>query len=196
MFCYNVQMRQTKLIVLRGPSGSGKTTTSKILFDNAKKRIALIEQDYYRFIFNPPGGGKKPNSDTIHKMIKNDVLTALDDGYDVILEGILSVKAYSEVLEDIFAHHSGENYIFYFDVSFEETIRRHKHRQKIALQNQESNKLVQDEKRGIRLQEFGEKEMQEWYSAAHRSNHNLEKVIPESFSVQDSVDKILFDTGL
>ncbi|MDO8335892.1 MAG: AAA family ATPase [Candidatus Saccharibacteria bacterium] len=189
-------MRQTKLIVLRGPSGSGKTTTSKILFDSARHRTALIEQDYYRFIFNPPGGGEKPNSDTIHKMIRNDVLTALNDGYDVILEGILSVKAYGEVLEDIFANHSGENYIFYFDVSFEETVKRHKHRQKVALQNKGNNKLVQDEKRGIRLQEFGKKEMREWYSIAHRSNHRLEKIIPEYFSIKDSVNKILFDTGL
>lgn len=183
-------MRQTKLIVLRGPSGSGKTTTSKILFDNAKHRTALIEQDYYRFIFNPPGGGEKPNSDTIHKMIKNDVLIALDNGYDVILEGILSVKAYGEVLEEIFTHHPDENYIFYFEVSFEETVKRHKYRQKIALQNNENNKLVQDEKRGLRLQEFGEKEMQEWYSAAHRSNHNLEKVIPETFSVEETINYI------
>ncbi len=180
-------MRQTKLIILRGPSGSGKTTTSKILFDSAKNRTALIEQDYYRFIFNPPGGGTKPNSDTIHKMIKNDVLTALNDGYDVILEGILSVKAYNMVLEDIFAHHPDENYIFYFEISFEETVKRHKLRQKMALQNHGNNKLVQDEKRGIRLQEFGEKEMQEWYSAAHKSDHNFEKIIPETFSVEETI---------
>lgn len=182
-------MRQTKLIILRGPSGSGKTTTSKILFDGAKKRTALIEQDYYRFIFNPPGGGKKPNSDTIHKMIKNDVLIALQDGYDVILEGILSVKAYDKVLEDIFAQHPKENYIFYFDIGFEETVKRHKARQQAA-QNNGNNKLVQDEKRGLRLQQFGEKEMQEWYSAAHKSNHSLEKIIPETFSVEETISYI------
>lgn len=162
-------MRKTKLIVLRGPSGSGKSTVSKVLFDKAKKRTALIEQDHYRFIFKPPGGGTKPNSDTIQKMIKSDVLIALKDGYDVILEGILSVKAYQKVIEEMFKEHSGENYIFYFDISFEETVRRHSTR-KIT--------------RGTG---FDEKDMQEWFPAAHKSNHELEQIIPESFSLNHTV---------
>jgi adenylate kinase family enzyme len=118
-------MRKTKLIVLRGPSGSGKSTSAKALFEMATNPIALIDQDHYRFIFKPAGGGSKANSDTIHKMIKGDVLIALNDGYDVILEGILSVKSYGGLLDGIFAAHKGENYMYYFDISFEETVRRY-----------------------------------------------------------------------
>jgi adenylate kinase family enzyme len=162
---------KTKLLVLRGPSGSGKSTVAKLLFKDAARKTVLIEQDHYRFIFNPAGGGKKPNSDTIHKMIKNDTLIALGDGYDVILEGILSVKSYSKVLDDIFQKHAGENYIFYFNISFEETLRRHS-------------------TRDIKPLEFGEKEMREWYLTAHKSNHDLEQVIPESFSLEETVQFI------
>ena len=118
-------MSINKFIVLRGPSGSGKSTVARRLFESAKQKTCLIEQDYYRFIFNPAGGGSRPNSDTIHKMIKLNVLAALDDGYDVILEGILSVKSYAELLNDIFRQHPKNNFMFYFDISFEETVRRH-----------------------------------------------------------------------
>ena len=157
--------------MLRGPSGSGKSTTAKILFQRAKNRVALIDQDHYRFIFKPVGGGSKPNSDTIHKMIKGDVLIALNDGYDVILEGILNVKSYAELLDEVFTAHQGENYIYYFDISFEETIKRHRTKPN--------------------AHEWGEDEMKEWYPAAHRSNHALERIIPESYLLDETVSCIL-----
>ncbi len=164
-------MEEAKLIILRGPSGSGKSAIAKMLFEKAERKICLIEQDHYRFIFKPAGGGSKANGATIHKMIKNDVLIALQDGYDVILEGILSVKSYGEVLENIFKEHPNENYIFYFDVSFEETIKRHA-------------------TRTLKAPKFGEEEMRKWYPDAHKSNHRLEKIIPESFSIEDTISFI------
>jgi thymidylate kinase len=164
-------MRKPKLIVLRGPSGSGKSTVANILFRDAKRRTALIDQDHYRFIFKPPGGGTKPNVDTIHKMIKTNTLIALADGYDVILEGILNVRSYSQVLDDIFAEHPEENYMYYFDISLEETIRRHN---------------LSKDKKNL----FGEEDMRKWYTVAHRSNHALEQIIPESFSVEETVEFI------
>lgn len=138
--------RKTKLIILRGPSGAGKSTVAKLLFDKAKNKTTLIEQDYYRYIFKPAGGGSKPNSSTIHQMIEHNVSAALEDGYDVILEGILSQKSYSKVLEEIFARHPEENYMYYFDISLPETFRRHKTRQV--------------------SQDFTENDMKEWYPAA------------------------------
>lgn len=188
-------MVDTKLIVLRGPSGSGKTTTAKELFDGAKQRTVLIEQDYYRFIFNPPGGGEKPNSDAIHEMIRNDVLIALDHGYHVILEGILSVQAYAKVLDDIFEQHPDNNYMFYFDISFEETVRRHKKRQTSPPKSIDDKLLVQDVKRFERLQDFDESDMRQWYDGSHRSNHKLEQIIPESFTLKDSLEFIRKKTG-
>jgi len=118
----------SKLIVIRGPSGSGKSTVAKALFKRAIHKTCLIEQDYYRFIFRSRDGGSKENSATIHKMIKENILTALSDGYDVILEGILATQSYVDDLNEIICKHSTENYLFYFDVSLEETIRRHQTR--------------------------------------------------------------------
>lgn len=164
-------MATPKLIVLRGPSGSGKSTVAKKLFEDAARQTCLIDQDHYRFIFKPPGGGGKPNSDTIHKMIKANTLTALGDGYDVILEGILSVKSYGKVLDEIFEIHPEENYMFYFDISFEETTRRHNIRKTAK-------------------HKFSENDMREWYPVAHRSNHKLEQIIPESFSIDETISFI------
>lgn len=164
-------MATPKLIVLRGPSGSGKSTVAKRLFEDASKRTCLIDQDHYRFIFKPAGGGSKPNSDTIHKMIKANALLALGDGYDVILEGILSVKSYGKVLDEIFEVHPERNYMFYFDISFEETIRRHNIRKTAE-------------------HKYGEDDMREWYPVAHRSNHKIEQIIPEDFSSEQTVNFI------
>ena len=85
----------SKLIILRGPSASGKSTVATELFKKATRNTCLIEQDYYRFMFRPRDHGSKQNSATMHKMITNNVLTALSDGYDVIAEGIFSTKSYA-----------------------------------------------------------------------------------------------------
>ncbi|HUC87425.1 MAG TPA: AAA family ATPase [Candidatus Saccharimonadales bacterium] len=161
-------MPTPKLIILRGPSGAGKSTVAKKLFENSQPKTALIEQDHYRFMFNPAGGGSKPNSDTIHKMIRDNALTALSDGYDVILEGILNIGSYGEVLEELFKRHPKENYIFYFDISFDETIRRH------AIRRTPGHK-------------FNEADMKEWYPSAHKSGHEFEYIIPERFSAEETV---------
>jgi adenylate kinase family enzyme len=163
------------LLILRGPSGSGKTTVAKRLFEIAKRRTALIEQDHYRFIFNPAGSGSKPNSDVIHKMIEHNTMLALQSGYNVILEGILSVKSYKKAIDRIISNHSGSCYIFYFDISFEETVKRHL--------TKEGNYT------------YGEAQMREWYPAARKSEHRLENLIPEVFTIDQTVNHILNISG-
>lgn len=111
-------------------------------------------------------------------MIKNDTLIALSDGYHVILKGILSVKSYDGVLEEIIVVHPNNNFMYYFDISLEETIRRHATRT-VTLGSG-----------------FGEKDMREWYPTSYRSDHPLEQVILESSPINDTVSKILLDTGL
>ena len=162
---------KNKLIILRGPSASGKTTIAEKLFELAKKKTALIQQDHYRFIFKPSGGGSKPNSEVIHKMIEHNVSTALLAGYDVILEGILTVKSYQNIIERIIDSHEGESYIFYFNTSLEETIRRH--------QSKKGNF------------NYGSEEMKQWYADSQKSEHKLEILIPEDYSINQSIDKII-----
>jgi len=137
----------------------------------AKNKTVVIHQDYYRFIFNPAGAGSKPNSNVIHRMIEHNTAVALQTGYDVILEGILSVKSYQSIIERLIKSHPGKSYIFYFDISFKETVRRH----------QAKNEKLS----------YGKKEMEKWYLAAKKSGHKLETLIPESFSKNKIIKKFL-----
>ncbi len=163
-----------RLIVVRGPSGSGKSTVARRLFERAVRRVCLIEQDHYRFIFRPAGGGNLPNSATIHRMIEQNVISALTDGYDVILEGILSQRSYGLVLDRLFSAGVSENFLYSFDVTIDETLRRHRTR------------LATD-------CGFTEDDMRDWYPHAHRWGHELERLIPESSSIGDIVSRIAQD---
>ena len=165
-----------KLIVLRGPSGSGKTTIANELFNRASKPIVLIDQDHYRVIFRPPGAGGMPNSHTISRMIISSVRIALKDGYDVILEGILGLRRYRTLLDELFAAHTEENYLFYFNVSLEESIRRH---------HTKAN-----------THGFGEEDLTAWYPAAQKSDLPMENLIPESYSPSQTLAFVVETTGL
>ena len=156
-----------QFIIIRGPSGAGKSTVARKLFESATNRVALIQQDHYRFIFKPAGGGSKTNSAVIHQMIEHNCVSALKAGYDVILEGILSVQSYEAVLDRIIATHNGICYMFYLDVSFEETATRHKTREHTS--------------------SFTIEDMRKWYDASHRSHHSLEQIIHESLSEEEAV---------
>jgi adenylate kinase family enzyme len=160
--------RNSKLIILRGNSGSGKSTIAKALFEQAKKPTVLIDQDHYRFIFKPAGGTL--NSKSIHKMIKANVVLALEDNYDVILEGIFTVKSWKVVFDEIFKKHPEQNYVFYFDISFEETIKRHRTK---------PNK-----------NEWSEADMKEWYNHKDFMGYDFEYTISEKSTKNDTVKKI------
>ena len=163
-----------KLVILRGPSGAGKTTVAKKLFELAADDTVLIAQDYYRFIFKPPGHGL--NSQAIHEMIEQNVRTALKFGCDVILEGILSMRSYKAVFANMFEAHPVNNHMFYFDVPFEETLRRHAMRQSDG--------------------GFGPDDMKAWYPGAGPAGYEFEQIIPADFSVEQAVHAIRKSTGL
>lgn len=161
-----------KLVVLRGNSGSGKSTAAKALRDKSKSKVAIVEQDYIRrFILK-----EKENEGTDNiTLIQQTVEFALDRGYNVILEGILYFPRYGEMLKKL-VEQCPNNYFYYFDVSFNETLKRHATK---------SNS-----------HEFGEKEMREWYKPNQQTGFPSEKIIPESFSLDDAVKKILSETKL
>lgn len=169
-------MHQPKLIMLRGPAGSGKSTTAKMLLEAASRKTCLIEQDYYRFIFRPYENGSKSNAKPMHNMILQNVLIALNEGYDVILEGILSTKSYKEIVDEILEVHSIENYFFYFDISLEETLRRHAQR---PAKNTPS---------------FTLEDMKSWYPSEYVPIHKSEILIPESSSISETVDLVKLET--
>ncbi len=108
-------------------------------------------------------------------MIKSDVTIALDDGYDVILEGILGVRSNGKILKALLAYHPKQNFIFYFDIPFNETVRRH------ASKNTTS---------------FGESDMREWYMPHDLLGVEGEVIIDEGYSVDQTIERIKRTSGI
>lgn len=158
-----------KLIIIRGPSGAGKSTVAKTLKERSDRPTLLIEQDQFRHGFNEQG----PMANVpVWEMIEANTMIGLKNGFDVVLEGILNIKkpSHQETFRRIFETHPKENYIFYMDVQFDETLRRHSSRPQIA--------------------EFGEQEMKEWWDLASPMGHPYEAVIPESSTLEEAVKTI------
>jgi adenylate kinase family enzyme len=162
-----VRIYESKLVVLRGNSGSGKSTIANALREQGKTKIAIVAQDYLRrFILKEKENEGTNNVDLIQQTVE----FALERGYNVILEGILYFPRYGEMLQKL-VDQCPNNYFYYFDVSFDETLKRHSTKPN--------------------AHEFGEKEMKEWYKPNQRTGFDSEKTIPESFTVDEAVEKIL-----
>ena len=91
-------------------------------------------------------------------------------GYDVIIEGILNKDKYGLMLEEV-AEHFDEVYAYYLDLSFEETLARHATKEK-------SN-------------EFGEKEMREWWVDKDYLGWPNEQLLKAELSKEDAIAMIL-----
>jgi adenylate kinase family enzyme len=119
----------SNLIILRGPSSAGKSTIAQLLHAQVANKTALIDQDYYRHtMFN----NLHSDLEAPRYVMFAGVLAALEHGYDVILEGFMGMGKYGSYFDELLAQHPDNNYFFYFDVSFEESLRRHAGRSKDA----------------------------------------------------------------
>ncbi|MBE8519287.1 kinase [Amycolatopsis sp. H6(2020)] len=158
----------TRLVVLRGPSGAGKSTVATVVRARLGRGVALVQQDVLRRVIlrehDVPGGLNIALIATVCRF-------SLDAGYHVILEGILSAARYGPTLRQLAAGHRGCTSFFYFDVPFEETVRRH----------------------GTRPQagEFTAEDMRGWYGASGRLDVPGEQIIAATSSVEASVNRIV-----
>lgn len=135
--------------------------------------VALVEQDYIRrTLLHERDKPNKPNIE----LIDLNVRFALDKGYDVILEGILSTKHYGAMLRDLLCSHEGDTYVYYFDISLPETLRRHATKPN--------------------SHEFGEPELRAWYNPADYLMVKNERIITEDASFNATVNRIICDVGL
>ncbi len=160
----------TKLIIIRGPSAAGKSTVAKELMRRSDRPTMLVEQDQFRPNFNQTSPQDKL---PIWELIEANIITGLQQGYDVIAEGILNVQKPGriEMLQRIFKAHPTENYIFYMDVSFEETLKRH-------------------ETRKDKVDHRTEQDMRGWFKLASPVKNFNEVVIPENYSKDETIKKI------
>lgn len=163
---------QAKLIIIRGNSGSGKSAVAKRIREAGSGKIALIGQDYLRRTVLKE---KETEGSNNHDLIEQTVLFCLSRGYHVILEGILYFPRYEAMLRRLIEH-CPNYYVYYLDISFPETLRRHATKPN--------------------AHEFGEKEMRGWYKPRDLTGFKGEKIIPESSSLDATVQTILTDTQL
>lgn len=162
-----------KLIVLRGNSGSGKSSVAKAVRAAQSEPMAYIEQDYVRrILFQEPDTSNGLNIE----LLKQIIIFSLEHSYHVIAEGIFRQERYESMFREILEAHPKDNFFFYFDISFEETIRRHQTK---------PNK-----------HEFGEKELSSWYREKDLLRCIKEEMISEEECLDEIVGRIFKKTSL
>ncbi len=161
--------------MIRGNSGSGKSTTAREVRRRYGRGAALVEQDYLRRVLLREHGGTA-HEPVAPALIDATVRTTLGFGYHVILEGILDSAGHGTMLRRLVADHPGPTAVFYLEVSFAETVRRH-HRRAEPIP-------------------VSEDQMRQWYADRDLLGLPGEHVLPESSTFDESVAAVLHLSGL
>ena len=160
----------SQLIILRGNSGSGKSSVAKGLQRRFGRNTFVIPQDTVRREMLWAHDGY----DTAALPL---LISLLHYGYEnnevVILEGILNSKWYKPLFEAAVELFGSEISAYYYDLSFEETLRRHETK---------ANRF-----------DFGEKEMRQWWNEKDYIGFIPEKTINEEMSLDAVIEMILYD---
>ncbi|MBB1563091.1 kinase [Candidatus Saccharibacteria bacterium] len=157
-------MEDSHLIILRGNSGSGKTTVAKLLFDHFHADAMLVSQDVVRrTMLRVKDVPDNPAIELIYRLCSyGNQLNKI-----VILEGILRRDIYGDMLTKLISDFNGLARVYYFDIPFNETLRRHATKPN--------------------AHEFGEAEMRQWW----RSNDVLGVKEEQIFNAEMSADDML-----
>ena len=160
----------SKIVLLRGNSGSGKSTVGKVLQQKMGRGALLISQDYVRREMLRVKD--EPNNQAIG-LLENLVLYGNKNCEFSILEGILYANIYESLFSLIEEVYAGHIYAYYFDLPFEETLKRHR-------QKPNAN-------------DFGEPEMRRWWREKDYLDHIHEKTISKEMSIRETVELIYGD---
>ena len=166
----------SRLIIIRGNSGSGKTTVARALRnrlgDGLSDDTMLVQQDILRRdILRERDYSDKH---AIIELIELVVEFGRKRNRTVILEGIMTKKKYIEMLTRL-AKKFDDVHVYYFDLSFEETLKRHASKPN--------------------AHEFGEKEMREWWREQDSLGWPNKTIIGADVSAEEIVEMIVGDIG-
>lgn len=160
----------SKLIIIRGNSGSGKSSVAKRLQRKIGRNTLMIPQDIVRRDMLWAHDGH----DTVALPLFIDLLQyGYGNSEITILEGILNSKWYKPLFDKAMELYGNDIYAYYYDLPFEETLRRH-------------------EKKGKSL-EFGEEDMRRWWNEKDYIGFIPEKKLNENMSLEETVNLILSD---
>ncbi|MFI8305063.1 AAA family ATPase [Streptomyces sp. NPDC085927] len=173
MTAVRVGTEETRLVVLRGNSASGKSSVAAGLRERFGRGLALVGQDNLRRIVLRERD--RPGAANIG-LIDLTARYALDAGYHVVVEGILYADRYGDMLTRLRADHRGPTHSYYLDVPFTETLARH------------ATKPIADD--------VHETQLRDWYRERDLLPDGLETVIGAGSTLQKTVDRIMYDTGL
>jgi predicted kinase len=165
-------MHSPKIIILRGNSGSGKSTVAKALQEKIGRGTLMISQDYVRR--EMLWVNDRPNNQAID-LLENLIVYGHKNCNISILEGIF----YSDIYENLFCLvktlYADNIFAYYFDLPFEETLKRHEQKQK--------NKK----------HDFGETEMKKWWREKDLLTHIHEKIITKDMELFNIINRIKDD---
>lgn len=168
-----VGTEESRLVVLRGNSASGKSSVAAGLRERFGRGLALVGQDNLRRVVLRERD--RPGAANIG-LIGLTARYALDAGYHVVIEGILSADRYGDMLAELCAEHRGRSHGYYLDVPFDETLSRH------------ATKPI--------ARDVDEAQLCDWYRPLDLLPGGIETVIGADSTLHDTVDRIMCDTGL
>lgn len=158
----------SKLIILRGNAGSGKTTTAKQLQNHLGRGTLLVSQDVVRRdMLKVQDRDGNLSIDLIRQIAEY----GKDKCEFVIVEGILYKSRYGAMLNSLIQLFAPMTFTYYFDLSFEETVKRHETR---------AQKL-----------DFGEESLRAWWMPHDTLEVDGEIRLSNELSQQDVVNLIL-----
>ncbi len=160
----------SKLVILRGNSGSGKTSAAKALQRHFGRNTLVLSQDTVRreMLYAKDGYG------TAAVPLLTELLRYGAEHHGVvILEGILNARWYRPLFEKALEFFGAEIYAYYYDLPFEETLKRHETKPNRA--------------------EFGEAEMRRWWVEQDLIGLIPEKRITGGMTLDETVRMIVSD---
>lgn len=157
-----------KLVILRGNSGSGKTTIAKELQNRFGSNTMLISQDVIRRDMLKVKDGE--NTQAL-PLMKELLIYGSNHSDVVILEGIMYADWYKPLFELAVKLYGTEVYAYYFDLTFEETLKRHQTKPN--------------------CHEFGEEAMRRWWREKDFSDVLHEVTITDEEDMESIVTEIV-----
>src|SRR5262249_20798515 len=132
----------------------------------------LVDLDHYRFSFvNPPD----EDHNLEFEMSASDILIGLRLGFDVIFDGNFTAETPDLFLDKLLRAHPEETYLFYFDASLEETLKRH--------ETKAHPRIVKEK-------------MIEVYPYASPTGDEQEVIIPQDSSLEQTIEHITKIVGI